>query len=355
MVDRDTVSRPNPEDGWRPGERELREKEIAGQRRAQRVQAITAFAAFIAAMAAGFASWQAGQAVKIAQEGVRRQADETRLSTAVGSIGGNLSAERVAGFTLLRRHVIGMVDRADVEDSGTAERRDALDLYKSSLDIFENYLKNPASAASDEGDRAQAPPAGLGFGHPFRPSDSVYAANELNQLLDKSRALRRIGEGQVMPAIDLSTTQLYGQPWKEIDFSWLAGNYAFRVDLRGANLTYSQWGSSSLPEAYLQCADLNQADFSGTNLEGADLRGANIAGADFTDANLEDAKLEGVFGLESAVGLDQDVGLALPPDDKLGDSYDRGACLDEEAYWDLPEKKQPSRSKETSRKGGTAS
>ena len=358
MADPGAARKADPNVDWRPGERELRERELKGQRRAHLAQAATAIAAFIAALAAAYASLQAGEAVKIAQDGIQRQVDETRLSTAVAAIGGELPAERVAGFTLLRRHSVGLVDRAAEKDSTERERDDALSLYKTSLDILENYLKNPAIPIAIGGDtngkalavpgdsksgndpvankgdtKKRAPLTGLGFGRPLRPSDSVYAANELRELLELRRDIRRVGKGEDMPSIDLTRVQLYGQSWAGIDFSWLLGHYFHGIDLRGTTLSNSRWGGSWLGGAYLQCADLSNANFVGTTLAEADLRGANLGGARFADADLEGADLKGVVGLEKAVGLDQASGFDPPRAEELGKTYDRTECLAKEAYW----------------------
>jgi hypothetical protein len=193
-VSSDSYEEPDSaKDDWKPHELKLRRQEVKTQRFGTKVQAAGSAAALIAGLAAAFAAVQAGKAVGIASEGIQRQADENRLSTSVAAIGGNLSPERVAGFTILRRHVETMMDRSLDDGANPRERRDALSLYESSLDIFENYLKNPAPIT-----RPRAPSRGgnAALGAPQSPAgvraDVVYAANELRALLDLKKTVRRL-------------------------------------------------------------------------------------------------------------------------------------------------------------------
>lgn len=149
----------------------------------------------------------------------------------------------------------------------------------------------------------------------------------LLDLRDKVTSLsgRRLG-------VDLSHVVLYGQSWRGIDFSWV-DHYSRGLDLRGANLQRSRWGTSYLGHSFLQCADLSGSVFGLTrpdgkianaslvfaDLRGADLRGAklhadmteakldgaNVEGADFTNANLNGVDLSAAVNLDRAIGLDR--------------------------------------------------
>jgi hypothetical protein len=92
----------------------------------------------------------ARDAVVTTREGMERQANEDRLSTAIEAIGG----ERVGGLALLRRHVGSQLPAA-IDEEGSAE--DAALLYTTALDVLENYLRNPPDDPTD---------GGLGYGRP---------------------------------------------------------------------------------------------------------------------------------------------------------------------------------------------
>jgi Pentapeptide repeats (8 copies) len=338
------------EGGWKSGEQQLREREIhlrerevefrdrelKGQRRARFWQAVGVILTTFAVGLAAVASFSAVRAVKVAQEGIQQQSDEGRLSSAIAAIGGQYPAQRVAGFTLLRRQIEKILERAVRGGVDAVAGNDAYNLYKMSLDVLENYLKNPAASAQ-AGDPADGSmKSGLGYGSPHRLSDSVYAADQLKGLLDLKDEVRQVAEEQSMPAVDLSRAELYGQYWPNIDFSWLAGHNFVKTDFRGATLTKSEWGRSSLREAYLQCANLAGANFNGTNLTDADLRGADMAGAHFNGAILTGAKLDGAFGLDKAYGLKKAVGMRLPEPQPSDATYDAQECLANDSYWTLP-------------------
>jgi hypothetical protein len=289
---------------WADGTR-LRVREVSTQEKAVRWQKWAAVASVVTSLAAAYAAWQAGQAVKIASTGIERQADENRLSTAIDSIGAPQLAERVAGFTMLRRHVETMMDTA-VTEGDADSRADAYNLYDMSLEIFENYLKNPVSAPAFEPSVEPVPAKEpvVGRGHPDVASDVQYAANDLRGLLNQEQLVSQLDEDNSTPTVDLTGIQLYRKPWEGIDFSWLAANYSPKIDLRGANLTDSAWGEvSTLDEANLQCAVLINSDLRGTSLVnahlqgaaliGSDLTGADLEGADLTEANLKNADLSG--------------------------------------------------------------
>jgi hypothetical protein len=312
---------------WKDGEKELVEREIRQGWLKLIVEAAIAGAAVIAAVVAYSAATAAKDAVEVAAAGIERQADEDRLSTAISSIGADQAAQRVGGFALLRRHVGAEVTAASRDDANSDdERLDAYRLYTVGLDVLENYLRSP-------GDVPIGPvgqPAGLGYGRPIVPDDNRYAANELRALVNLRADVEALGLDATPvtpgPSVDLSSVQLFGQSWRGIDFSWLAGHYFVGMDLRGANLSESVWGGSDLSRAFLQCADFTKAKLIGANLEGADLRGATLidakltgaklAGADLRAADLSgvkglsDEQLKGVIWDETTAGLEE---YELPP------------------------------------------
>jgi hypothetical protein len=220
---------------------------------------------------------------------------------------------------LLRRQVDELLDAADTPQ----DRRHAYGMYTASLDVLENYL----SAGGDGG--------GLGYGVPDVSPDSVYAANELRSLMYLRDEVTALGvEGSLErpgPAVDLSHVQLYGKSWRAIDVSWLAAQVFVGIDLRGANLTESVWGTSNLTDAYLQCANLVNADFRGADLTRADLRGTDLSGADLTGATLDGIRLDGATWSHETRGLEAFVQTLDGP------RADGTECLDHQAYWNMPE------------------
>lgn len=247
------------------------------------VQGLVALAALGAVLIAIRATDAAREAVDATRDGIERQANEDRLSTAIQAIGADQPGERVGGLALLRRHVGSQLSAA-IDEEGSDE--DAALLYTTALDVLENYLRNPPDNPTD---------GGLGYGTPDVPVDNVYAANELEGMVSMRSKVEAL---DIDPdtGVDLANVQLRGQPWQGINFSWLDGHYFAGIDLRGANLRSSIWGTSSLEKAFLQCADLDGATFNGTDLSGADLRGANISEANLTGATVsETTKFDRVY------------------------------------------------------------
>jgi Pentapeptide repeats (8 copies) len=290
---------------WRDGERDLRvkevdlhEKEVKRQIPGMVLQAFLALAAIIGASVAAFAAVKAGDAVDVAKEGVQSNADENRLSTAVDALGGETPSQRVAGLTLLRRLASQRVENATEADASEAERRDALRMYRSTVDILATYLKTP-----------NAPSSPLGIGDPLLPPDFPYAQADLVRWLRDEQTVLTLMKGHrdELPSVDLARAWLYGVSWPNADFSWLDSRFLPGVDLRRANLSNSTWGNpTTFTEAYLGCANfsgaklkdaiLTDADAHSANLQDANLRaakfdGANLTGADFTDADLRGAIL----------------------------------------------------------------
>lgn len=280
----------------------LRQGEVKSQKTTSRVQIGTTVVALFAAVAAALAAWSGTRALDFDKEKLRRETDETRLSTAVDSIGSTLPAQRVAGFTLLRRLATQRLDSVAKGGGTEVERRDALKLYRGTLDTLVTYLNQPVQDS-----QPASAPVELGVSDTPLARDSQYAAGEIRAMLQYRAEflnLRRGLSGEPLPLIDLSKTYLYGLSWKGIDFAWLGSNYSRQVDLRKANLTNSEWksskgGPSTLSGAYLQEAILQCAQLEGANLDGAHLEGVHLEGANLQSANLEGANLQGA-NLQSA-------------------------------------------------------
>lgn len=270
------------EDRWRDGEKELREQEVrvqvrsvAAQRSASWTQVAVALAAVVAAVAAAVSAYQAKNAVDVAQRGIVQQDVENQLSTAVSAIGGHTAAERVAGVTLLGRNVAEQLAMA----TSKQERQNANELYSSALIVLANYIRSSVRPITNV------------YSCPNAPLDAVYAADELEKLINMTQGAGGLRENSV--AIDLSNTELCQQPWAGIRFDKLSYAYLWRIDLRGANLQNSKWGTAYLAGARLQCADLRGADLSRATLRRASLRGADVAGAQLPN-NLKHWQLIGI-------------------------------------------------------------
>ncbi|NOT68275.1 MAG: pentapeptide repeat-containing protein [Methylophilaceae bacterium] len=89
----------------------------------------------------------------------------------------------------------------------------------------------------------------------------------------------------------------------------LQGARLFRAQLQGANLDFAQLQGASLVEAQLQGASLFRAQLQGARLINAQLQGARLDFAQLQGARLDFAQLkgtvlDGVFKVQSAIGID---------------------------------------------------
>ena len=140
-----------------------------------------------------------------------------------------------------------------------SDRRDALTLYRGTVEILATFLKTPAE-----------PSATFAIGDPQPKPDTVYEENDLNQWLQNKTTFLELTitkpsafstprehtrlstqDRKELPNIDLALAELYGVPWENIDFSWLGYHVFTGVDLRQANLANSTWGKTELTEAHL--------------------------------------------------------------------------------------------------------
>jgi Pentapeptide repeats (8 copies) len=295
-------SEPEPDysnkEWWTSHERKLRDKEVTSQRRVGWFQVGTTIVAVVAAGVAAFSAWQAAASIEVAEQGVRRAADETRLNTAADAIGSELPALRVAGFTLLSRHATQRLESANEGDATGSERRDALRLFRGAFDILVNYLINPAaSSASETSLQPTNPePAQRGVGDPNLPRDFHYAAGRLHELIQHKADYLKLSRAEgdpSRPTVDLANTILYGVRWRGTDFSWLEARYLLGADLRRAKLTDSGWRGATFTDGFMQCAQLQGAHLEGAHLENVHLEGAYLQGAHLHGAHLQGAHLQG--------------------------------------------------------------
>ena len=291
---------------WKPNELELRRQEVTSQRRGTWLQAFIAIAALAAALAAVYVSINASRAIDVAKESVQRQAEESRLATALNAVDTGPTAKRVAAFTLLQRDATQKLDSASEGGASKRERRDALSLFRATLDILASYVKDPVRASDQPPPPSDATSPTFAMGDPLLPRDVYYAASAIEVMLGQKSVFYDVrGDSgdlpesdRQLPALDLSQAHYYGVPWDGIDLAWLGGKYFQGVDLRRASLGGSKWGDSSLKGAFLRCATLTVARFSTslpnrTDLRDADLRRANLTNADLRNTDLRGASLEG--------------------------------------------------------------
>ncbi len=295
-----------------------RRAEIKNQRWGIGIGALTLVAALLTAIAAVLAAKAATEAVSTAQDAVLRASREQRLSSGIESMGGDTSAQRIAGIGLLTRSVAnemrrveGTKESADDED-WERDRREVNASYIATMNALENYIGSWRGPAGDAG--AVAPPP---VGSHRRPTRSWGTSSRRTSSTPPTRSASLTGEDveksaeslDLTPSIDLSAAPLSGLPLTGLDVSWLGTFYAPDIDLRQASLANTTWGKAAkLMGGHLQCARLNDADLSGANLQDADLRGADLTGADLEDTIVTGAKLRGAVlspeQLEEAEGGD---------------------------------------------------
>jgi hypothetical protein len=341
-----------PARAWKPGELELRRREVANQRRGTWLQTFTVIAALAAALAAVYVSINASRAIDVAKESVERQAEESRLATALADIDTGPTAKRVAAFTLLQRHATQGLENASERGASERERRDALSLFRATLDVLASYVKDPVRDSDQHPPPSDSTSPGFAIGDPLLPRDVYYAASAIEVMLGRKSLFYEVrGEpgdlperDRELPALDLSSAHYYGVAWDGIDLAWLSGKDFRGVDLRLASLAGSKW-RGSLTGAFLRCAiltgarfdtslpnrtDLRDADMRRANLTNADLRNADLRGASLEGANLDGAKLKGALVTETNF-----TGAKLHPD-SLEKARDRNSAIGEGAQSQIP-------------------
>ncbi len=256
-----------------------------------------------------------------------QQSEDAQLSTAITAIGSDNTAEEIAGLLLLARNTDNRFAlMGDAQESPT----DVFGDYTTALQILSGYLSSHGEQYLMSLSPQVAATFGRGYGDPPAPGlplDIVYAADQVRYLFgtDVAHNVASLNTGEV-PAIDLSNDELNGQSWSHVDFAWVVA-YMGGIDLRGTDLTDSQWSKhSDLAGAYLQCSDLEGANFQGANLRNADLSGANVNGANFKGADLKGAILTSMYG--TATWPRRTSVFTLP-----AAGWNQGACLRDKTFW----------------------
>lgn len=309
-----------PRDAWKPGELDLRRREVAATEKTTRsqnwiqlAQVLAVLAALASTVVALYAARQSAAATESATESSTQQANETQLSTAISSLDtGDLFA-RTTKMLLIQRYVRGIMS---LPLSTSEARQNAYGDYTTAFNTFSLYIKTHSPSPS--------PTFGPGYGIPSEtPLDIIYAADSLAQLTSMGPKVAALHAGPSL-FLNLTNAELYGLNLPELDISGFPFVFLHGVDLRTADLENARLEAADLSGAYLQCANLSGADLSGANLSGADLRGASVEGADFTGALMIGAKLGDMFG--AAIGLPRDLVPAK--------SYDQTECARNKKFWD---------------------
>lgn len=259
-----------------------------------------------------------------------RQSDDAQLSAAIADLGSGDAAERVAGLVLLARNTSArFAQMAQTREPPSQVFAD----YTTALQILSGYLRNHSQAFVTAVNAGKATPAfGLGYGQVAPtavPLDLVYAGDQVRNLGKMEKQVRAAADG-ARPAIDLSYDDLISQPWHGVNLGWITV-YMPGTDLRGADLSYSQWSQySDLSHSYLQCADLAHANFSGANLTYADLRGADVQDANFSGAHIRGVRIGQLYG--HATWPQWKHGITALPVSK----WNQAVCLQDKTLWDYP-------------------
>lgn len=278
------------------GKRSMKEKYRRSQNRAAWAQVAGTVASAIAVGVAIFVAVTGQQDINNNSRTTLLQSKDSQLSTAITALGADNGAERVAGLQLLEHNTASRIQ----QQSSTGETNSGLySDYTTSLEVLSGYLSSEGQSYLNSVGTGHT---SLVFSHghgappsPGIPIDVQYAADQVRSLLGLSSQV--IGLHLGTPYIDLNNDELYGQSWAFINFKWLASSSLLGIDLRGANLEFSQWGKGSdLGGAYLQCSDLQHAGFVRADLDHANLNGADVQGADFHRADLTGATIKYVYG-----------------------------------------------------------
>lgn len=202
---------------------------------ATRIQWITVFVAVLAMLATAWAALEARDAVKTSQSIASQQAKDSKniasqqsaennFTIAVTAIGSKDPLQQVAGFMLLHSSVRSEVKTAIADPSW---RSDAYDTYVTSIDVLSIYLHDTTTAG-------QAPMLA-----------ALSAGDTLSALLQMGPTVKLFGIGPP-PAIDLSNIALPGAYLRGVRIDHLIAAYMPGIDLRGANLEASYWGTADL-------------------------------------------------------------------------------------------------------------
>ena len=319
-----------PTEGWKPGEMDLRRREVIAvekstksQNWVQLAQVLSVLVALSSTLVALLSVRQSNEAAQSAAQASVQQTAENQLTSAVSSLNTGNSTVRTTQMLLIQRDINEIIS---LPLSTSEERADARSDYVTAIQALSVYISGYT-----------APPRtksfGLGYGSLsifHLAEDVTYALNTLTEIVAAGSVkghLAPIPYEEVPPIINLSNRMLAGILWPSINIGsviiFLSGS-----DLRGAVMQYTEWNAeSNLSHSYLQCADLADADFRDADLAGADLRGANVQGADFRGANLTGAKLKSLYGVASWPQGTRESTLPVK-------EWNKAACLRDSNLWD---------------------
>jgi uncharacterized protein YjbI with pentapeptide repeats len=307
------------------GKADQESRAARGQLRASWVQTAIAALAFLVAI---WAAYTSQQAIEASNQGAARQSADSQLSAALADIN-TVTANGEGAITGLVVLAENTIDRVLNNEAGEPPA-EVSSYYSGALQILGGYLSsyNGAKAACPE-PATSAMCFGRGWGPPLPlPLGISTATNQVQLLLAKKLEgeVTALNAGQ--PTINLSDDELAGQQWADINFGWIQADL-ISTDLRGANLEFSQWSSSSdLSRSYLQCANLQGAVLRGADLDGADLRGADIQGADLRGAQIAGAFVAPLYGIPEWPGPLHGI-TTLPVS-----QWKQSACLQNPGFWD---------------------
>lgn len=316
-----------PTEGWKPGELDLRRREVAAAERTTRsqkwvqlAQVLSVVVALSSTVVALVAARQSNEATQSAAQLSAQQAAESQLTSAIGSLDVGSSSVRITQMLLIERDVTGIMS---LPFSTNEEEQDAYSDYTTSLQALTVYLDShtPARTSSFGPGYGTPPASGL-------PGDLSYAANTLHDLIDMGNAQNISSTLHATPPIvNLSRVTLFNELLPGTNLSWVISDLT-GADLRGAILEFSSFSlTSNLEFSYLQCADLQGADFRGADLAYADLRGADVDNANFSGANLTGARLTSLYGHATWPKGTRNI-ITLPG------QFNQAACLRNSKFWD---------------------
>jgi hypothetical protein len=290
---------------------------------AQVVGTVVAALAFLVAI---YVAYQGQEALRSNVQIAERQAQDNQSATAVRAIQSGTTQGASLGMLLLGENTLDRITRYSQTGEPPTE---VSSNYNAALQIIADYLTGSHIAIELCPSSPGSQCFGQGWGPPTAVPVTTDAANQIDLLLsDKTESEVTALKTGHPSGIDLSGDELAVQQFPYINFGWIP-DVLVRTDLRGANLSHSQWsGESDLSYSYLQCANLRGADFRRANLTGADLRGANIAGADFRGAHITGALITPIYGTPKWPGSLGDV-TPLPATE-----WNQSACLGNSHYWD---------------------
>jgi hypothetical protein len=334
-----------PTEGWKPGELELRNREVAAaerttrsQRWVQLVQALAVAAALASTFVAAVAARQSNEAAQAAAQASALQNNDSQLTSAISSLDVGDSTVRAARMLLIGKEITGIMTLT----LPTSEaRQDAYSDYTTTLQALSVLIRTQTTPATQE--------FGLGYGTPPPSGISIdiqYADYAIVRMLELSEQVSALSD--VRPALDLSNGELYQQNLSGMNLSWINA-FMVGIDLRGTamesvdlssrdDLASSHLQCTDLRDAHLQGADLEYANLSGADLAGADLQGTDLAGANLEGADVARANFSGARDGHAKLTAMYGTAIGLPPGvvTSTAQPFSQLSCLANSSYWDAP-------------------